>query len=173
MRTISKIALTLAVTLFSGCTEQTKQNTDEVLHRAVAKLKEQSPPQVIVVETKPPVTDRREEVFKLFEQSFKEQRQRSAHELLRQATAYSNGTPPQEMVAPAMEHMAGRGFRVADGQTQQFILMVLARDICDALIMEYPKEPEAITAARLRNEIHQQLEFMVEANKEFMFKKDR
>lgn len=173
MRTLSVIALTLAVMLVSGCTEQTKQNTDEVLQQAVAKMKEQSPPQVVVVETKPPVPDRREEVFKFFEQSFKEQRQRSAHELLRQATAYANGTPPQGMVAPAMDHMEKRGFRVADGQTQQFILMVLARDICDALILEYPKEPEAIAAAKLRNEIHQQLEFMVEARKEFMFKKDR
>lgn len=173
MRTISKIALTLAVALFSGCTEQTKQNTDEVLQRAVAKLKEQSPPQVIVVETKPSVPDRREEVFRFVEQSFKEQRKRSAHELLRQATAYSTGTPPQEMVAQAMDYMASRGFRVADGQTQQFILMVLARDICDALILEYPRDPEAIAAARLRNEIHQQLEFMVEAKKESMFKKDR
>ncbi|HEY1173393.1 MAG TPA: hypothetical protein VGH19_18635 [Verrucomicrobiae bacterium] len=163
----------LPVVAVVGCTEQTNKNTDEVLQRAVAKMKEQSPPQVIVVETKPPVPDRREEVFQFVEQGFKEQRQRSAHELLRQATAYANGTPPQEMVAPAMDHMERRGFRVADGQTQQFILMVLARDICDALILEYPKEPEAIAAAKLRNEIHQQLEFMVEAKKEFLFKMDR
>jgi len=81
-----------------------------------------------------------------------------AQAILVEAISYSDGHAPSEVAQEKALRLAdSKGFKTGNSLTDQEIVMIAGKLLCDQIVTEYPQTPAAVKAGEVRKEIDQRL----------------
>ena len=81
-----------------------------------------------------------------------------AQAILVEAISYSDGHAPSEAAQEKALRLAdSKGFKTGSSLTDQEIVMIAGKLLCDQIVTEYPQTPAALKAVEVRKEIDQRL----------------